>query len=402
MEMIGGTCLQPKEIRVLMDSQAFDLQDYGGISRCFAELINHMPESVNLCLPIVESRNIYLRKIGRASDKDSYMEFCNGHPTVLKRFWYKLTTNIRNGQWSRWDRMPQISLLEAERQLVQGEYDVFHPTYYNPYFLRKIGHKPFVLTVHDMIAELYSKKYKFKDGQLDGKRKLIPLASHIIAVSEHTKQDIIKLYDINPEKISVIYHGADQIPYVPISEKNIYGRYLLYVGGRGKYKNFLCFVRAIAPVLKVHSDLLVICTGKPFSHEELHELQKSGFKNRYIQKFIESDQELLTLYHFAQAFVFPSEYEGFGIPILEAYKAGCPVVLNSSSCFPEIAGNAAVYFGFDKNERSLQESIEELLAWTPVQREDVIRDQRKRLQRYNWEKASRELADVYRKVAGSG
>jgi glycosyltransferase involved in cell wall biosynthesis len=225
------------------------------------------------------------------------------------------------------------------------------------------------------------------------------LASHIIAVSKQTKRDIVNLFGIAPERISVIYHGIDQIPYVPIPEANKYGRYILYVGGRNKYKNFSRFVRDITPVLNNHPDLLVVCTGKPFNHEELRMLQDIGFLNRYIQTFVESNLDLLNLYHHAQAFVYPSEYEGFGIPILEAYKAGCPVVLNQASCFPEIAGDAAIYFSFDGNGQSLQDSIEDLLVWTPVQRKQFIISQRQRLQLYSWEKAARELADIYRKVA---
>lgn len=387
-----------KKIRVLMDSQAFDMQTHGGISRCFAELITRMPEDISLCLPIVESQNVYLREKGLAPDRDYYMEFCNGHPTPVKRFWYKLSTNVKEGHWKQWDRMPRLSQIETEQRLAKGEFDVFHPTYYDTYFLSKIGNKPFVLTVHDMIAELYTDTYKFRDGQLQWKRKLIPLASHIIAVSEQTKQDIVRIFDVAPEKISVIYHGTDPKPYMPSPEGNQYGRYVLYVGGRNKYKNFSLFVRDMIPVLRNHPELSVICTGKPFHSEELRMLQDYGLKERYIHEYVETEQKLMDLYHYAQAFVFPSEYEGFGIPILEAYKADCPVLLNRASCFPEVAGDAAVYFSFDKDVRSLQDSMEEVLAWTPAQREELLARQRQRLRRYSWDKSARELADIYREV----
>lgn len=383
-----------------MDSQAFDSQTHGGVSRCFAGLITHLPDNIELTIPIAETHNQYLKEMGMDPGRDYYMEFCKGHPTALNRFWYKLYTNVRNGHFSQWDRMPHPSIYEAERKLALGEFDVFHPTYYDPYFLRRIGNKPFVLTVHDMISEKYSGTYRFHDGQLKGKRKLIPRAAHIIAVSEYTKQDIVSLFGISPDRISVIYHGIDQTPYIPSPKGNPHGRYLLYVGRRNMYKNFLRFVQDITPVLRNHPDLKVICTGNPFTADELRTFRDAGLSGRFMQKFVESDQELMDLYHYAQAFVFTSEYEGFGIPILEAYKAGCPVLLNHASCFPEIAGDAAVYFSFDGRERGLQDCIEELLSWPAGRREEFITLQRQRLQLYTWEKAAAELAEVYRKVAG--
>lgn len=396
--MTESSHMHTQAIRVIMDAQAFDIQTHGGISRCFAELIRHMPKDINMCVPIVETKNIYLKQMGMAPDKDYYNEFCKGHPTPLKRFWYKLSVNIKNGYWSQWDRMPRLNLFETEQQLINGTFDVFHPTYYNPYFLKRIGNKPFVLTVHDMISEVYSGIYKFRDEQAKVKRKLISRAAHIIAVSNHTKQDIIKFFDTEPEKISVIYHGIDQNPYVPDSGNNIFGRYLLFVGQRNTYKNFSRFVEAIIPVLKNHPDLSVICTGEPFESKEIQMFKYYGLNGRFIHTFVESDKELMDIYHYAQAFVYPSAYEGFGIPILEAYKAGCPVVLNRASCFPEIAGDAAVFFDFCGNGQSLQSCIEDLLSWTPDKKEKLIAVQRQRLNRYSWDKAAQELAEVYKKV----
>ena len=383
-----------------MDSQAFDMQTHGGVSRCFSELIRYMPEDICLSLPILETKNIYLRELGIVSTRDYYMEYCHNHPTPLKRFWYKLTTNIKYGHWAQWDRMPMLNLFETEHQFAKREFDVFHPTFFNPYFINKIGKKPFVITVHDMIPELYSKKYQEEwNEQLRGKRELIPRASHIIAVSEQTKQDIVNLMGIVPEKISVIYHGIDKNPYEPSLGGNKNGNYVLYVGDRDLYKNFKRFVSEICPVLNNHPELSVICTGKPFSNDELRFFKSNGVYERFIHKFLESDNELMDLYHYAKAFVYPSEYEGFGLPILEAYKAKCPVVINQASCFPEIAGNAAIYFCFDGSGQSLQKCLEDMLSWTSAQREELIAAQTQRLSLYSWEKAARELADIYRKVA---
>lgn len=397
--MTKDNCLKGRKVSVLMDAQAFDIQTHGGISRSFAELISHMPADINLHLPLVETKNIYLIQKGIAPDTDYYMEYCKGRPTKLKRFWYKLSTNIKNGHWVQWDSMPRLNLFEAERLLRRGEFDVFHPTYYDTYFLHNIGSKPFVITVHDMIPERYAGIYDFRDHQLKRKRKLIPLASHIIAVSEHTKNDIVNLFGIAPEKISVIHHGIDQTPYVPIPNGNVYGNYLLYVGQRGTYKNFHRFVREVTSVLNNHPDLSVICTSDPFSAEEEQFLRRSGVRGRFIHKFVQSDAEIMNLYHYAQAFVYPSECEGFGIPILEAYRAGCPVILNRSSCFPEIAGNAAVFFDFDSRGQGLQHQLEKLLSWTPEQKDKLLTIQRERLCLYSWEKAAQELANIYRRVA---
>jgi glycosyltransferase involved in cell wall biosynthesis len=179
----------------------------------------------------------------------------------------------------------------------------------------------------------------------------------------------------------------------------MYGRYILYVGERDMYKNFSKFVRDISPVLHRHSDLLVICTGKPFEETEKRLLHEQRVFNKFIYKFVESQQELLDLYHYAIVFVYPSEYEGFGIPILESYKAGCPVLLNRASCFPEIAGDAAIYFDFNSCGNSLQDQIEDILTWSSSKKDELISKQYQRLLRYSWNKSAQELASIYRKVA---
>ena len=103
----------------------------------------------------------------------------------------------------------------------------------------------------------------------------------------------------------------------------------------------------------------------------------------------------MDLYHYALAFVYPSSYEGFGIPILEAYKADCPVMLNRSSCFPEIAGDAAVYFKMDDVGSDFEEQFETLYHLNSNERNQLLVKQRERLSLYSWEKSAQKLSEVY-------
>ncbi|MBQ9641034.1 MAG: glycosyltransferase [Bacteroidaceae bacterium] len=388
-----------EDIRVLYDSQAFDMQTHGGVSRCFAELAAHLPQDVKGRIGVVETDNTYLNNMGFPAVGKTYEDFKMWGPNGVKRFFYKLKYNLGYGQWGQWDRSPKLNLHEGIRVLQRGECDVLHPTFFSPYFLPYLQGIPFVLTVHDMITELYPQYYPADEPQLNNKRVLIPRADHIVAVSENTKRDIMRLFDVPERKITVVYHGADSTPYKPNLGSNRYGEYILYVGERHWYKNFRLLLRELVPVLKRHGELRVVCTGKPFSPEEQVLLDFLGLTDRFVQIYVKTDQELLDLYHHAVCFVYPSEYEGFGIPILEAYKADCPVMLNHASCFPEIAGDAAVYFRMKEGEKSdFEEQFETLYHLDGAEREALLLRQRERLTRYTWEESARKLAEVYRKV----
>ena len=106
----------------------------------------------------------------------------------------------------------------------------------------------------------------------------------------------------------------------------------------------------------------------------------------------------MDLYHNAIAFIYTSEYEGFGIPILEAYKADGLVMLNRKSCFPEVAGNAAIYFTLTSDESDIAERLEEVLGMSKEERFAQIQKQRERLHLYSWRKSAEQLSEVYRKI----
>ena len=386
-------------MKVLYDSQAFDMQTHGGVSRCFAELYSHMPKDVDAQIAVVETNNVYLQNLGFKKPGDTYQTFMNGSRSKWRRMKYKLHYNFMYGRYRQWDRMPNLNLLEQERLLREQDYDVFHPTFFGDANLALIGEKPFVVTVHDMIPEIYTKYYQANDPQILQKKAIIPKATHLVAVSEQTKKDLMRIMNIPEQKITVVYHGADESPYIPSADSPYDFEYILYVGERHFYKNFIFFCRDCMPILKRHKNLKVICTGVPFTWEENYFIAVFGMEDRFIQTFVQSDQEFMDLYHHAVAFVYPSEYEGFGIPILEAYKADCPVMLNRRSCFPEIAGDAAVYFNLDAYESDFEEQFETLYHLDGNEREALLVKQRERLKRYSWTKSAQQLADVYRKLA---
>lgn len=386
-------------MRILYDSQAFDMQKHGGVSRCFVELYKHLPNNIYTKFGVIETDNVYLNNIGVPSVGHLYENFPFGMDNTIKKILYKLYYNIKYGQPQKWDRSPQINVLESIKQLKKGDFDIFHPTFYSPYFLKYIKNKPVILTVHDMITELYPNYFPRTDNQVIWKKQVIPRADHIIAVSECTKRDLQRIFNIPESKITVIYHGTDKSNYVPSPKGPVEDEYILYVGDRWLYKNFGRFVKSVVDVLNTHKHLNVVCTGSPFNYDEIQLLKENNVYERFIQRFIKTDQELLDLYHNAIAFVYPSEYEGFGIPILEAYKADCPVMLNNASCFPEIAGDAAVYFEMNDKQSNFAEQFETLYHFSSVEREELIKKQRQQLAKYTWDKAAQQLAEVYNKFS---
>lgn len=396
-------------MKILYDHQAFTMQTHGGVSRCFVEIYKHLPKDVKAQFSVNESDNAYLREMGIGVPRGY------GYNHFLVPFHFPMKGRL----FAMWNRfcygMPYQSgnemyfygqgyvKQESIKQLKKGDFDVFHPTFFDDYFLPYLNGKPFVLTIHDMIPELYPQYFSHEtDMQILGKKKLVPLASAIIAVSEQTKEDVIRILNVPEEKVHVIYHGSEHIAehvdlskYTDIKE---FPLYILYVGDRNLYKDFDLFLKYVSPVLITHPELNVVCTGKNFNDEEISLMNSFGIRDRFIRYWVATDDEFSALYHNAICFVYTSEYEGFGIPILEAYKADCPVMLNRASCFPEIAGDAAIYFELKKEYSDFADRFEELYSSSTKNREELIKKQKVRLELYSWEKSAKQLANVYASV----
>ena len=137
----------------------------------------------------------------------------------------------------------------------------------------------------------------------------------------------------------------------------------------------------------------MVCTGKGFNDEEKMEMESLGIIDNVIHKYVD-EEELRSLYHHAIAFVYPSSYEGFGIPILEAFANDCPVMLNDASCFPEVAGEAAIFFDINKRG-DFYEKFMTFYQSEAEMRERYIEKGRLQVENYSWEKAANELLKIY-------
>jgi glycosyltransferase involved in cell wall biosynthesis len=242
-------------MKVLFDDQIFTLQEYGGISRYFYELIKRGVKEndleVNVSLKL--SNNAYLNK--------------NTYPGLHSFYPHK---NIKGKfHFIKW-----VNQTVSNRAVKRGKYDVFHPTYYDTAFLKHLpAGKPFTVTFLDMIHE----KLSHKDEQLaidktiyNNKKLLLERASKVIAISESTKNDIIEIFGVEKDRIEVIYLGSSFSAEVATDKRIIDAPYVLFVGNRAGYKNFQFFLKAVVPVLTDNKELKVVCAGgRSFNADEM-------------------------------------------------------------------------------------------------------------------------------------
>ncbi|MBE8722311.1 glycosyltransferase family 4 protein [Sphingobacterium pedocola] len=363
-------------MRILYDYQIFSAQRFGGISRYFVELMRGIEarNEVSYSLDVFGNVNHYLAK-GNARDF-GFVEKLRKH----HRKSHRILDKNRN---------------KVIEQLNNKEVDVFHPTYFDPYF---VGHlsKPLVITVHDMTYENFPEFFWSGDPTAYQKRILIARADKIIAISDQTKNDILKHYDVDESRIEVIYHGIDAVTPIHFEEvRDIPAEYILYVGSRNGYKNFSLLVQAFGVLSKRYSNIKLVLAGGPLEIAEKEHL----YRNRILDKTIQiaaTDEQLNTLYRNALFFVYPSIYEGFGLPILEAFKNRCPILLSNASCFPEIAGEAAAYFEALALD-SLIEQMECLLTDTEY-RAKLVEKGDEQLKHYKIDSCVEKTIGLYQKL----
>jgi glycosyltransferase involved in cell wall biosynthesis len=363
-------------VRILYDGQIYANQPAGGINRYFANLISGLPQNFNPILTTYQSHSV------------NYPEHPNLKIFSLKqipprRIYYKLAKyyfrTVTNSQ----------------------QFDLTHPTYYSLLTQQEINNKlsPVVITVWDMIHEIFAEQIDPKGYEAEQKKKAIAAAEAVICISKNTKNDLLERYPVPEAKVYVTYlaseidinmsYGSELVPLQP---------YYLYVGSRAaKYKNFEGLLKAFSKVVSVYPDVKLCVVGPPFNTDE-KKLIASFKLASYLQHYgYVDDYHLAKLYRCSMAFVYPSFYEGFGIPLLEAMSCGAAVIASNCASIPEVVGEAGLLF----DPTILDELIDSLLFVLnhALERDRLIYKGQQRAKSFSWNETVSQTINIYHSVA---
>ncbi|MEO5684455.1 MAG: glycosyltransferase family 1 protein [Chitinophagaceae bacterium] len=364
-------------MKVFFDHQIYVQQQFGGISRYFNELMK------------MESHGIEVAKLDPALASMVYGSKTDLYSRGLNYVKRKTGVGRLPGQ--------KEADLRIMQQLTDTSFDIFHPTYYDTYFLDSIN-KPFVLTVYDMIHEIFYEYFQDNNTVTHNKRILCDKAAAIIAISENTKRDIVNIFQVPEEKVHAIQLASDfdTVTATTPAGSGQWDNFILFTGNRWGYKNFYLPVMALAGILKKDSDVQLLCTGHPFTKAELQFFKDLGIENKVKHIFLKDDGELAWAYQHAAFFIFPSLYEGFGFPLLEAFGRGCPVISSNGGSLPEVGGNGALYFN-PKSIPEIREAAQQVLYNTGL-KNDLINKGRTVFKKFSWERCRQQTIEVYRSL----
>jgi len=370
-------------VKIAYDYQTFTVQKYGGISRYFHQLTKHISKTKH-------SAEIF-------------------SPLYINNYIHNLPKELVHGKFvdaKYIDKIPKKSRIIGgmNRSLSKKQLDLFNPDIVHETFYSK--HKTYkkakctVITVYDMIHELFDYYLPPHHKGWDEKKDAINRADHIICISDHTRKDLIELFDVGIDKTSVVHLGYERSETIETIENNKpddQRPFLLYVGWREWYKNFKPFLKSISGSKSIMNDFdIVAFGGGEFTLEEVKLMTELGFRNGQVRQISGSDKLLAKYYSQARAFIFPSLYEGFGLPPLEAMSYNCPVISSNASCMPEVIGDAAEYF--DPN--SLDEMLKsvEKTVYSDSRINELVLLGKQQIEKYSWQKCASETLSIYQSI----
>jgi glycosyltransferase involved in cell wall biosynthesis len=362
-------------MRIFYDGFIYDFQAHGGINRYLNEIIHRLPSDFT---PVISSF------IGNRG-------FWPDHPRL---------TPLRARPFARLPLLKPLGLASMSLQVARAHFDLAHPTYYQrltPGSVRRLG-RPLVITVHDMIHELYPEQIDPLGVVRTAKRECIQAADAILCNSQHTRRDLLERFPaveahtvVTPLSSSMTIE-AETLRLAPAPEQP----YFLYVGGREGYKNFGFLLKNWALFVQKFPDVQLRVVGSRWSPDEQKQIAALSLHSSIQHQGPVDDLHLAALYHRSMALVYPSRYEGFGIPPLEAMRCGTAVICARSSSLPEVGGQAPLYFSPDNSDELLAHLI--ALAENPSLRETHVRLGATQAARFTWDLTAQQTLAVYRQL----
>jgi glycosyltransferase involved in cell wall biosynthesis len=259
---------------------------------------------------------------------------------------------------------------------------------------------PLVSMAHDATVEILDSELNLSrhfENHLKVKKESLQRAKRIIAVSECTRQDIAKVYDISLSRIDCVYHsvGLEFFPAHSSAPSPFQKPYFLQVGGRMHHRNFTRLLEAFA-LGDFRKDFLLVCVGEPWSSEESELIHQWNLKDNVGLVETPTTEKLRELYQHAEMLVYPSLYEGFGFPLVEAMACGTPVATSKNGgSIPEVAGDAALYF----DPRDPSDMAKTLLELTNKELAGSLRQKGfENVKRFSWDLAAEQTVACYRRV----
>jgi glycosyltransferase involved in cell wall biosynthesis len=370
-------------MRIAIDSNVFTMQKYGGVSRYLVRLSEE------------------LIRLGNEVEIHGWLH-TNRH---LEDSASSLTRMRYIGHFPRHTRRiaHHAGDLLAGGHLARHRPDLIHESFCHKRRVGPIG-IPRVCTVHDMIHELYPQFWGPMDRTPEYRKATIARCQAVICVSESTKRDLLRLVDLDPCKVHVIHHGFEgntsRQELGPDEERLLHSSvtrpFLLYVGARHSYKNFVGLLHGLAQAGMSKDIGIIAFGGGPLKPVEVEEISKLGFKAGSVRQISGSDALLAALYRKAEAFVYPSIYEGFGFPPLEAMAEGCPVISSNVSSMPEVIGDAAEFF--DPAEIETMAAALDAVIQSETRRNELRELGFQRIQCYPWSECAAKTEAIYRGI----
>jgi glycosyltransferase involved in cell wall biosynthesis len=371
-------------MKIIYDHQVFSLQRHGGITTVFTELVQHIHRRTQIRTDML---------LGFPHAEQMLRSFTGGDSRVIQ---------FANSPF----RSTKLTYLLNEMATaivapILGKYDIYHSTLYT--FSPFVRAYRKVATHHDCIHEQFPELFPRAGQVMNYKAKQFSQADVVICVSESSRNDLHSFYDIPPEKTVVIHNGITRLPESETADQQTRATlphdYILYVGSRAEYKNFGGLLRAYSSSKLAMKHILVVVGGGDVTLVEKDYIRQLGIDGKIIWIPYAEPERLAAIYRLARLLVYPSRYEGFGMPPLEAAVFGCVSLTANLPIAHEVYQGGTFLFELEDSASLIQ--MLEMALTDESAREACLTRAREVLQRYTWEKCAARTLDIYRRLLES-